>query len=218
MLNIYARRTRSYTETRHLSFPRFYSRRLILNRGSQGRLRNPARHCEDANQFSFRGSFSRSFHRVGTKLEGRKEERTSPRVQRAYTHRAHVHSNMRSLSIIRMAIPPSFPFPLHLLSIFFPISNLYLPLIGNARDRKEQLCFKNKFNAREIASLSRNKLRKNIPIFKRVLVESNLFATQRLTPICQYHCRQKSGDNLKFRSHCFAIIRLLRFLSRLQHP
>lgn len=89
---------------------------------------------------------------------------------------------------------------------------------GNARDREEQLFFKNKFNAREIASLSRNKLRKNILIFKRVLVESNLFATQRLTLICQYHCRQKSSDNLKFRSHCFAIIRLLRFLSRLQHP
>lgn len=56
---------------RHLSFPRFYSRRLILNRGSQGRLRNPARHCEDANQFSSRGSFSRSFHQARTKRKGR---------------------------------------------------------------------------------------------------------------------------------------------------
>lgn len=71
---------RGRTRTRHLSFPRFYSRRLILNRGSQGRLRNPARHCEDANQFSSRGSFSRSFHRAGTKREGGKKEGTDPRA------------------------------------------------------------------------------------------------------------------------------------------
>jgi len=44
----------------------------ILNRISQGRLRNPARHCEDANQFSSRGSFSRYFHRrASTKHQGR---------------------------------------------------------------------------------------------------------------------------------------------------
>lgn len=121
---------RGRTRTRHLSFPRFYSRRLILNRGSQGRLRNPARHCEDANQFSSRGSFSRSFHRAGTKRKGGKKEGTDPRATCVRIERMCT----QICDHCRIAIPPSPFLPLYLLSIFFPISNLYLSLIGDAQN------------------------------------------------------------------------------------
>jgi hypothetical protein len=70
----------------------------ILNRVSQGRLRNPARHCEDGNQFSSRGSFSRYFHhRASTKHEGG--------ACNVCVHRALACARMQALSLIRIVTP-----------------------------------------------------------------------------------------------------------------
>lgn len=100
---------RDRTQTRHLSFLRFYSRRLILNRGSQGRLRNPACHCERTPTSFLPEAL---FHALSTKLaqnvrreEGEKRDRSTCNVR---THRTHVHSNMRILSLVRMTSLPPF--------------------------------------------------------------------------------------------------------------
>lgn len=136
---------RDRTQTRHLSFPRFYSRRLILNRRSQGRLRNPARHCKDANQFSSRGSFSRSFHRAGTKCKGRRgKEKGQTHVHRIERMCAQICERCRLYGWLS---PPPFLL-LYLLVIFFLICNLHLSLIGDI-EKKKIVFHKNEFNARE---------------------------------------------------------------------
>lgn len=135
---------RDRTQTRHLSFPRFYSRRLILNRGSQGRLRNPVCHCERTPTSFLPEAL---FHALSTELaqnvgreEGKKRDKPTCNVR---THRAHVHSNMRTLSLVRMISLPPF-LPLYL----FAISNLYISIIGDI-EKKKAAFHKNKFNARE---------------------------------------------------------------------
>lgn len=128
---------RDRTQTRHLSFPRFYSRRLILNRGSQGRLRNPACHCERTPTSFLPEAL---FHALSTELaqnvgreKGKKRDKPTCNVR---THRAHVHSNMRTLSLIRMIFPSPFLF-LYLFAIVFPI---YTSL-SSATLKKRKLLF-----------------------------------------------------------------------------
>lgn len=136
---------------RHLSFPRFYSRKPILNRGSQGRLRNPTRHCEDANQFSSRGSFSRSFHRALAQNTRSAGGPTCVCTERIYTR-------MQPLSFVRMTVfqPSSLPSSFHFLPDFRFIPRSY----GGARDWKELQFFERDWHERE-----RERARKIFSIF-----------------------------------------------------